>query len=447
MIKKVPYNSNLISIGNAPHYEGQYVYSDGRVAYGWQYMNQYIPPTYIKRESALGGIFTNTWTNPTHTGEYYRDGNKMLLLADDLTWSVTGDAQGFEEYFYGTMYYYCYPWLADYNAKRMFTHDKSYNYVGHYILAMDTNGNMLTFESEWDDTLGGYSSKLHNYNADGDDVVTNLNAYDYDYCDYFLLNINNYYNPRSFDSMSIWPPFQLSTVNGAYLTRAVPLGNLPVSVSFRWWYDEEKPDPDISPEDYYIFWTYNDNNGEYTNYLPATLTMYFDYELTLYVNNDFYLYVISKNDLPQEVFAKWFRDLKVPLNTNSYEHYYCGNGSVNRVVSLPSTLTLSPNVTMRLSDLGLTVNKNNNTVTYANDPLGLLPHLDNSISERNTFIHPNRVYAYNDIVLCAQPGRAYNNSNGFVWRDGNRYTNNDDVYTNITSCYAASWIPDGKWIV
>lgn len=446
MIKKVPYNSNLISIGNSPHYDGQLVYSDGRVAYGWQYNVQQYNPKYIQRQKLLGGIFTNTWTNVTHTGDYYRDGNKSLLLTDNLTWTNQCDISGFEEYLYGTMYYYCYPWLADYNAKRMFTHDKSYNYAGHFILAMDGNGNMLTFESEWDDTLGGYSSKLHNYNADGVDVVTDLNEYDYEYCDYFMLNINNYYNPRSFDSMSIWPPFQLSTVDGAYLTRAVPFEDLPVSVMFDWWHDDELPDPNISPDEYYIFWTHNDNNGKYKDYLPTALTMYFDYELTLHVNNHFYLYIIDKLDVPPGMFDSGGWDLNVPLSSNSYEHYYCGNGSIDMVTSLPSTLTLSPNVTMRLSDLGLTVNKTT-LRTYPNDPLGLLPSIDYYHTELNTFIQPNRVYAYNDIVLCAQPGRAYNNSNGFVWHDGNRYTNNDDVYTNITSCYAASWIPDGKWIV
>lgn len=446
MLKRIPYNSNLISIGNANHYAGQSVYSDGRVAYGWNYMQQYNPK-YMPRQKLLGGIFTNTWTNPTHTGEYYRDGNKMLLLDDNLTWSVTGDAQGFEEYFYGTMYYYCYPWLADYNAKRMFTHDKSYNYVGHYILAMDTNGNMLTFESEWDSTLGGYNSNLHNYNADGDDVVTNLTAYDDDYIDWFNLTINNYYSYGFFSNMDVWLPFQLSSVNGTYLTKAVPQGNLPTHVGFDWWHDSyHDPDSNVSVNDYYIFYEYNNNQGQYTSYLPATLTMYFDYNFTLHVNNDFYLYTIPKTDITQEEFDRLFYDLSVPLNTNTYEHYFCGNGSVSRVNSLPSTLTLSPNITMRLSDLGLIVNKNNNTITYAHDPLGLLPLSDYYDTETETFVQPNRVYAYNDIVLCAQPGRTYNNYNGFVWRDGNKVVNQNN-YTNITSCYSASYITDGKWIV
>lgn len=445
MIKKIPFNSNLISIGNSPHYDGQLVYSDGRVVYGWQYNVQQCNKSGLLPNKFIPGIFTNTWTNVTHTGEYYREGNKSLLLTDNLTWTNNCDISGFEEYLFGTLNYYCYPWVCDYTNHRMYTANKSYNYAGHYVLAMDTNGNMLTFESEWDSTLGGYNSKLHNYNADGDDVVTNLNAYDYSYCDYFLLNINNYYNTGSFSPMDVGLPFQLSTVNGTYLTRAVPLGNLPVYVKFKWWYDDDEPDPDISPEDYYIFWTYNDNNGEYTNYLPATLTMYFDYELTLYVNNNFYLYIISKSDLPQEEFDRLFYDLQVPLNTNTYEHYFCGNGSVSRVMSLPSTLTLSPNITMRLSDLGLIVNKNNHTVTYAKDPLGLLPTTDYYHTELNTFIQPNRVYAYNDIVLCAQPGREYSNRHGFVWHDGNKFTNDDDMYTNITSCYAASYIPNGVW--
>lgn len=43
MIKKVPYNSNLTPIGNAPVYAGKPVYTDGRIVYGWIYPGQRIP--------------------------------------------------------------------------------------------------------------------------------------------------------------------------------------------------------------------------------------------------------------------------------------------------------------------------------------------------------------------------------------------------------------------
>ena len=40
MLKLIPYTKQLISIGNQRHYEGQLVWSDGKVAYGWNYAPQ-----------------------------------------------------------------------------------------------------------------------------------------------------------------------------------------------------------------------------------------------------------------------------------------------------------------------------------------------------------------------------------------------------------------------
>lgn len=37
MIKRILYNDNLISLGSAVHYDGEPVWSDGRVAYGWEF--------------------------------------------------------------------------------------------------------------------------------------------------------------------------------------------------------------------------------------------------------------------------------------------------------------------------------------------------------------------------------------------------------------------------
>lgn len=41
MLKLIPYTKQLVSIGNQNHYDGQLVWSDGKVAYGWDYAPQH----------------------------------------------------------------------------------------------------------------------------------------------------------------------------------------------------------------------------------------------------------------------------------------------------------------------------------------------------------------------------------------------------------------------
>ena len=37
MLRRIPYSSNLISVGNTYHPENSPVWSDGKIAYGWNY--------------------------------------------------------------------------------------------------------------------------------------------------------------------------------------------------------------------------------------------------------------------------------------------------------------------------------------------------------------------------------------------------------------------------
>ncbi len=98
MLKRVPYNSRLISIGNVNHYEGQPVYSDGRVAYGWQYASQGTAFP-ISRKAVGLWVNAETWDS---------GGNNIYILMDEGLHFDKVPVRGLDP-IYNTYAYYCYP--------------------------------------------------------------------------------------------------------------------------------------------------------------------------------------------------------------------------------------------------------------------------------------------------------------------------------------------------
>lgn len=145
MLKLIPYTEQLISIGNQRHYEGQLVWSDGKVAYGWDYA-----PQQKKQEvsNAPAGFWVGEQGTVTAGISWYKLANKALQLSNKISGGSKLNLQ-------------CYPCYAqvrdtggyppEYGA--IYTPNGAYTYNGA-IVAMDSDGSLLTYD---DYTLNFYS--------------------------------------------------------------------------------------------------------------------------------------------------------------------------------------------------------------------------------------------------------------------------------------------------
>lgn len=173
MIKLIPYNNRLISIGNENHYDGQLVYSDGNVAYGWHYVPQQIN-TAINRSTA------GLWVCAEHLVDY---GDSFWCLMDEnLNFenvAIRGLPDPSENVYRG----YCYPWVyvvwmdwTDYtqHGEMILDSNNHYSFIGN-VIRVDNNGRMLTYYDEYDDILHEYTHYwLCSYDNDGSVVKTDL---------------------------------------------------------------------------------------------------------------------------------------------------------------------------------------------------------------------------------------------------------------------------------
>lgn len=227
MIKKVPYTSNLISIGNSPHYDGQLVYSDGRVAYGWQY-NVQQPTLGINRKTA--GLWVCAERMPYTGNSYY------VLMDENLNF---GDVaiRGFPDPYENIYNWYCYPWAcctwSDYSenpkeqGEMIFSSDNHYHFVGN-IVRMGP-GEILTYYEDYDDTLGQYTHYyLCSYSNDGSVVKTDLKPL-YDQYHGF----RNWYQISAGQGGGMAKTITALDTQGGYIT-------------------VENPDPQAGPDEKYI---------------------------------------------------------------------------------------------------------------------------------------------------------------------------------------------------
>lgn len=200
MIKLIPYNNKLISIGNENHYDDQLVYSDGNVAYGWHYVPQQIN-TAINRSTA--GLWVCAETSDS-------GGNDIFILMDEnLKFNKTA-IRGINP---DTNYYqyYCYPWVCNTwfdstlysNVGEMILDENThYEFVGN-IVRMNNNGEVLTYDSS--PTQHRWLCK---YSSDGSVIKTDL---------YPLLD-EQYSGPRD------W--YRISAGEGAEHVRSLALTSL-----------------------------------------------------------------------------------------------------------------------------------------------------------------------------------------------------------------------------
>ena len=169
MLRKIPFNSNLISIGNSPHYNGQLVYSDGRVAYGWQY-NVQQPTVGINRATA--GLWIGAERIPDYGDDYY------VLMNENLQFDSVAirGIDPFNNYYS----YYCYPWVCNTwfdttyyvtAGEMILDNEHHYEFLGE-IVRMDNNGNILTYYSDFDSEPQHYW--LCSYANDGSVTKTDL---------------------------------------------------------------------------------------------------------------------------------------------------------------------------------------------------------------------------------------------------------------------------------
>lgn len=187
MLKRVPYNSNLISIGNAPTYDGKPVYSDGRVAYGWNYSPQVQNPP--------AANYSGLWIGKYNTVN--ERGYELVRRGLDTGRPMIGQNVA--------AYEYSLPWLRQYfNGLTVQNIDGQRGYdIGQYedIVAFGNDGRLLTFN--------GLDKKLYQYTAAGQKTVTDLSRIDF---------CKDAFNQNSAQWSLIPGVLQLATPDGCYIT-------------------------------------------------------------------------------------------------------------------------------------------------------------------------------------------------------------------------------------
>lgn len=202
MLKRVPYNDNLIPIGNSPVYNGKPVYTDGQVAYGWQYMPRRPVLPKVKKRGVEGYFIGNIYTNY----------NCYELALPDLTLSASIPSNL-------PLGFYAYPCVATPMSNTMYTPTGNYHFLGE-LISMDSQGRCLTYVDEL---------KLYQYDGQGNIThITDLSPlgipswggdltlYLFDYWDHNNMgSIIDYYGIDWWDAQQF---FQLATPDGAYIT-------------------------------------------------------------------------------------------------------------------------------------------------------------------------------------------------------------------------------------
>lgn len=200
MIKRVPYSSDLIPVGNAQFYEGQTVYSDGRVAYGWLF-----PPE--RPAQATAPSVEGLWVYSIRGNTLYR------LINHELTFGRWIKGPNFYKYDG-----YCLPCRFTYLLERVvYTEDSSYQYTGS-IFYIDGSGAAMTYDG----------SNVRMYDSDGT-VVATVAVPSLNYFKRFATNCtrigNNLYKTTDIaNKVSVFdgtPMFELADKDVAYVFHSV----------------------------------------------------------------------------------------------------------------------------------------------------------------------------------------------------------------------------------
>lgn len=188
MLKKVPYNSGLISIGNATVYDGKPVYTDGRVAYGWHY----TPQQKASEMNDYKGLWVGEYGN-YDTGTHGTDAYKLVQRGIDLGNILRGRNIRANEY--------CLPWVEKYGNVSNIDGQQGYSY-GQYedIIAFTQDGRLLTYNI--------LTYKLYQYTAAGVTTETDLSQID---------TCKDRFNQNSQEWGVIPGIMQLATPDGCYI--------------------------------------------------------------------------------------------------------------------------------------------------------------------------------------------------------------------------------------
>ena len=132
MIKRTTYSGQLIPIGNANHYDGQQVYTDGKVVYGWTYPAG-------QRTNTIKATEEGVWVGEEN-GITYRLARKDLELGGKTASGQHGDAQAYQAY---ASIELTGGYLPEYG--QVISASGSYLYTGA-IIALDSVGRLLTYD-------------------------------------------------------------------------------------------------------------------------------------------------------------------------------------------------------------------------------------------------------------------------------------------------------------
>lgn len=193
MIRLIPYTKQLIPIGNAHHYEGQLVWSDGNVAYGWEYAPQ---PTQSPVASTPDGF----WVGEEDVGKY-KLAKKNLHLGSNVVSREHGDLQ-------------CYPCYVDVQDTGgnlpeygvLYSPNGIYLYNGA-VISLDASGNVLTYENY----LLRFYTNRNVQRQDGNNhplyyahvVISDYSIDDWYYVAIYSNNNNNYYILYDYNMLKI----------------------------------------------------------------------------------------------------------------------------------------------------------------------------------------------------------------------------------------------------
>ena len=392
MIKRVPYTSNLIPIGNAP--VGSTVYSDGNVAYGWCYHGGVKKPPVAD--------YSGFWVGEQTTAAY------QLARADmTLGRRVGSHSHGIVQ---------CYPCWATIESTAGYlpehglcvTSAGAYEYDGA-IVTIDSAGGMVTYD---DYHLYWYTPGAQRQDSNGYLLyIADIAIYSDTtllYHDRALYATNGGIVYVYDTAMALIATIQGDTVNYNYHgVQYTGDGTIKILQKHAF-LSVQIDDTDISglrsPDG---IWAIDgiryDVDGTILRYVVQQHEYSTDVRriFQLATTNGIYLLALTPN------------------NGNTPLRYHITTAGITQINAYPTTWQAGTDVVLRLADMALLVTTQQGVTIYGNDPLGLLTTQD--------FVYPAGVHAYQDYVISQD--------SGILWHNAQSKT-----YQGIAGCYSLAWL-------
>lgn len=414
MIKRIPYSDSLISVNNASHANGAPVWSDGRIAYGWNYTGKLnVPNGELLSGFWVGEEEADTAFYPNLKYRYQLASTGFRLGKSTITANGHGQAQCFP----------CYATIFDFQLPEdgIVYYLDSQNQYQQYsfngaLIYLTADGKAVSY----DDFC------LYFYDADGSYTRISLASWAFGSLiilkDLFRQNI--FYLERNFHS-AVAKPFQLVNADEVWSEVLIPRTDSHGAYMYEGYYN------DGSDSGFGLISVYGNETFVYDssgNLITqgTNITVNYKVNFVAYNGNDEPVYagsgykdntddiiyndsmVVIAQDYGGTITAPGYSGtgrlvISSPVPARESKIYRVTKTGIVERQSIPQTWSIGQNAVLSLPDMGLTLGDN----SYSGDPLGILQAQDLSF--------PAGVHAWNNFVISQESKKIFKfDNNGAV---------------------------------